>query len=488
MPLDQKTPGVYVEEVLTLPPSVAEVSTAVPAFVGYTQKAITREQVPLHLKPVKIFSLMDYENLFGTTTAEDNGLSVYIKDTYNGSNLTSRVIEAKINADDRDELSRHNLYYAMQLYFANGGGPCYVVSVGLLTETIVLNAVGDDNSGGLLEGLAALELEDEPTLIVIPEAVALSLSEMKMLYDAAIAQAAVKKDRFVLMDVKMTGNIVTDAGDFRTNSPTDNRGFGAAYYPYLETTVDYSYLDTGVRINHEGVPTTTTNYSGQLSELNAQQINNAANPKYNNGLYNQIKAALTQVPLRLPPSPAIAGVYARVDRDRGVWKAPANVGVYGIVAPSIKISDTEQQNLNEDISGKSINAIRSFPGQGTLVWGARTLDGNSNAWRFINVRRLFITIEESIQKATRFAVFEPNTASTWVKVKAMCESYLYGLWQQGALAGASSKEAYIVQVGLGQTMTANDVLNGRMIVEIGIAAVRPAEFIYLRFSHKMQES
>ncbi|MCO6493236.1 MAG: phage tail sheath family protein [Phaeodactylibacter sp.] len=206
-------------------------------------------------------------------------------------------------------------------------------------------------------------------------------------------------------------------------------------------------------------------------------------------LYNQVKQAMGAQTLDLPPSPAIAGVYARVDRISGVWKSPANVGVTGISGPKKLITHEQQESLNVDpTSGKSINAIRSFTGKGTLVWGARTLAGNDNEWRYISVRRLFNMIEESVQKATAFAVFEANDTSTWLKVKAMIDSYLYGLWQQGALAGPTPGQAFFVNVGLGKTMNTQDILEGRMIVEIGIAAVRPAEFIILRFSHKMQEA
>jgi phage tail sheath protein FI len=160
-----------------------------------------------------------------------------------------------------------------------------------------------------------------------------------------------------------------------------------------------------------------------------------------------------------------------------------------VIGPVTKITSDDQEDLNVDPSaGKSINAIRAFSGKGTLVWGARTLAGNDNEWRYIPVRRLFIMIEESVQKATAFAVFEPNDATTWLKVKAMIESYLYGLWEQGALAGPTPEAAYFVQVGLGKTMTTQDVLEGRLIVEIGIAAVRPAEFILLKFTHKLQEA
>src|SRR5207249_9220383 len=180
-------------------------------------------------------------------------------------------------------------------------------------------------------------------------------------------------------------------------------------------------------------------------------------------------------------------VYAATDTKRGVWKAPANVALADVIEPMVKLDNNMQDGLNVDAdTGKSINALRAFAGKGTLVWGARTLAGNDNEWRYVSVRRLFITIEESTKKASAFAVFEPNDQSTWLKVKAMIESYLYGLWQQGALAGSKPEDAYYVHVGLGTTMTPQDVLEGRMIVEIGVAAVRPAEFIVLRFSHKMQ--
>jgi phage tail sheath protein FI len=119
------------------------------------------------------------------------------------------------------------------------------------------------------------------------------------------------------------------------------------------------------------------------------------------------------------------------------------------------------------------------------VWGARTLAGNDNEWRYINVRRFFNMAEESIKKATEQFVFDPNDANTWTKVRGMIENFLILQWRQGALAGAKPEDAFYVSVGLGQTMTALDILEGRMIVEIGLAAVRPAEFIILKFSHKM---
>lgn len=191
----------------------------------------------------------------------------------------------------------------------------------------------------------------------------------------------------------------------------------------------------------------------------------------------------------LPPCGAVAGVYAAVDASRGVWKAPANVSLNAVTSV-IKMAEDELNDLNipDDGQGKSINAIRFFRGQGILVYGARTLAGNDNEWRYVPVRRLFIMVEESVKKATEPYVFEANNARTWLNVKSMIENFLTGIWRDGGLAGAVPQDAFFVKVGLGQTMTAQDILEGKMIIEIGMAAVRPAEFVILKFSHKLQES
>lgn len=207
------------------------------------------------------------------------------------------------------------------------------------------------------------------------------------------------------------------------------------------------------------------------------------------GTYKNIVSKAAEALNLLPPSGAIAGVYAAVDRDRGVWKAPANVSLNAVISPAVKISHEQQAEYNIDVNaGKSINIIRSFTGKGTLVWGARTLAGNDNEWRYVSVRRFFNFVEESVKKATEQFVFEPNDANTWVRIQAMIENFLTTLWRQGALQGVKPEHAFYVAVGLGKTMTPLDILEGRMIIEIGMAAVRPAEFIILKFSHKMAES
>ncbi|ECE6306222.1 phage tail sheath family protein [Salmonella enterica subsp. salamae] len=184
----------------------------------------------------------------------------------------------------------------------------------------------------------------------------------------------------------------------------------------------------------------------------------------------------------VPPSAIAAAAIAQTDRARGVWKAPANQAVNG-VTPMFAVIDDFQGQYNQ---GKALNMIRTFPGQGTVVWGARTLEDSDN-WRYIPVRRLFNAVERDIQKALNKLVFEPNSQPTWQRVRAAVDSYLHGLWQQGALAGNSPAEAWFVQVGKDLTMTQEEINQGKMIIKIGLAAVRPAEFIILQFSQDIAQ-
>ena len=189
----------------------------------------------------------------------------------------------------------------------------------------------------------------------------------------------------------------------------------------------------------------------------------------------------------LPPGAAMAGIYTMVDNSRGVWKAPANVSLNAVVSPAVNITHDEQEDLNVTPMGKSINAIRTFIGEGTLVWGARTLDGNSLDGRYISVRRTLIMLEESIRLATKAYVFENNVATTWVTIKSMIRNFLTGIWKRGGLAGASPDDAFSVHVGLGETMTPEDILEGILRVTVLVALIHPAEFIEITFQQQMQK-
>lgn len=232
----------------------------------------------------------------------------------------------------------------------------------------------------------------------------------------------------------------------------------------------------------------STAYQNSLASVNNYNSNKEGELTAQMPVYSSIVAKLNQSLSTTPPSGAVAGIYAQTDANRGVWKAPANVSISGIVGLTDDINDSEQATMNISDTGKSINAIRKFTGQGFVVWGARTLDGNSNDWRYINVRRLANMIEESVKKACNYYVFEPNTAQTWVNVKGMIESYLTSIWNDGGLAGAKAEQAFFVSIGLNQTMTAQDINEGRMIVKVGYAPSRPAEFIIVEFKQMLQQS
>ena len=205
--------------------------------------------------------------------------------------------------------------------------------------------------------------------------------------------------------------------------------------------------------------------------------------------YKQVMTLLqTQINI-LPPSGAMAGVYTTVDNSRGVWHAPANVTPIGAVGLTLNITDSMQAPLNVDaVSGKSINAIRFFNGQGILVWGARTLDGNSDDWRYVNVRRTVTMIEQSVKLAARAYVFANNDANTWASVKAMIDNFLTNIWKEGALQGATASAAFSVAVGLGTTMTAQDILDGIMKVSVKLVVTHPAEFIIIEVMQEMAKS
>ena len=464
-----KTPDVYVKEVSLFPPSVAEVATAVPAFIGYTQKARENRDDDLRLVPKRIKSLTDYELYFGK--ADPLSFSVnLVEDSTSGEITIQPIVEPTLT---------YLMYHCMKIFYANGGGPCYVVSVGNLSDAI---ALGDDNTG-LQGGLKRIEKEDEPTLIIFPEAVHLGNSaHFFSLINASLGQCKKLMDRFAIMDLHGE-----DVAQFRNNitSDLDFVKYGAAYHPWLKTSMNYPFDDTTVTIASH----VDENGDEVAGGLEGVDIGTDAIKQERNALYNQIKDELSKLFLKLPPGAAVAGAYARVDGSRGVWKAPANVSLLNVVGPTTKITNEDQEGLNVDpVAGKSINAIRAFTGKGNLIWGARTLAGNDNEWRYVPVRRFFNMVEESIKKSTYWAVFEPNDANTWIKVKSMIENYLIQKWRDGALAGEKPEHAFFVKVGLGETMTAQDILEGRMNVEIGMAAVRPAEFIILKFSHKMQES
>ena len=266
---------------------------------------------------------------------------------------------------------------------------------------------------------------------MVPDAASLPEAEFYLVQQEMMQLCAQQKDRFAILNTLAPGsNVSSDVQQFRNQTYAQDLSYAAVYYPWL-------VLSNGDSI---------------------------------------------------PPSGAIAGIYAQTDNNRGVWKAPANVVVTGITGLTRELSREELEIASADpTTGKSINPIMRFPQQGILVWGARTLNGNSLDWRYVPTRRLSIMLNQSIQKGLEWAVFEPNDANLWSKVETDVSNYLTSIWRDGGLAGATPDEAFLVSCGLGKTMTAQDVLEKRLIVEWGFAPIRPAEFVVSRLVLDLKE-
>lgn len=563
------TPGVSVEEITRLPNSVSLIDTAIPVFIGYT------ELIPAdHTEPLNISSLLEYEKYFGKAKKE----SIRLKDTEGG---------VKIIAPEVQFL----MYYSLQMYFANGGGPCQIVSAGNYTSTV--------EQAELIAGFEMIQDFDEPRIILFPDAVSLPESDLYTLYNEVIDKIeSVAENWFLLLDTcygnsTALSNNLNTISNFRNNVSLTTHA--AAYFPHLTTVLNYAFDETDTPIVHTGLQeegqTSASFYAGEIAALDelknlaideivngsadplvladllaqavaiAEEINEtadetsgetdnakdnlihaieeakavleaiydgtiddfdsdadtpvfseefnalktailavkdevgAANGKIlknvessNSVLYNQIKKEIASLKVVLPPSSAMAGVYGRIDSTRGVWKAPANVSLNYVVAPTEKVSDKEQADMNVNDAG-SVNAIRTFTGKGTLVWGARTLDAKEkteddedNIWKYINVRRYYDMIKLSIKRALINGKFinQPNIPHTWLRAKTMIENFLNQQWMDGGLSGSTPKEAYHVEV-FGDKDKAKT-----MNITVKIALVRPAEFIVINFSHKLQ--
>jgi phage tail sheath protein FI len=669
------TPGVYVTEIDSFPPSVAQVATAIPVFIGYTQIATDVNGKNVINQTVHISSLVEYIKYFGTGPYEEANVDLTALNVVD-SVTTVAVIDAA-SASPITISAAFQMFNSIQLFFSHGGGDCYILSVGTYGDNGTISAAGAIQitdfmpvTPGTLSCFDIIQKNADITLIVVTDAVMFdNPNDFNNLMTSALNLCGKLQDRFTIMDVYNgyedrtydNNDVITN---FRTGIGSSNLNYGAAYYPWLNTSLTTSFSYQNINLTRGGASAAITeivpnnNYANQIGlttadlanvksilvdgsgtpipNLTMPLINNEADLKtfidniysyietfigvptaivftdntaatqnglFTSGIYkkytaksvspspstpletlmeqiikintlypagvvdntvydfvvtggysnlpatvpnpytgltaatpvatilatilptlaaifngvtglvgnfindvtdlkNNIEVQLTatspvyasiitaaNASVLVPPSGAIAGVYASTDATRGVWKAPANVSLNTVISPAVNIDDDMQGDLNIDANaGKSINAIRAFTGKGILVWGARTLAGNDNNWRYVPVRRFFIMVEESVKLAAFQFVFEPNVATTWLRVRAMIENYLTGLWRLGAITGSKPEQGFYVKVGLGQTMTQDDILNGKLIVEIGIAPVRPAEFIILRFTQTQQQS
>ncbi|SFR39606.1 hypothetical protein SAMN04488005_1388 [Yoonia tamlensis] len=728
-----KTPGVYIVEKSAFPNSVVQVATAVPAFIGYTERA-ANGNVSLFDTPFRITSFSEYMNYFGGPPKPQYELVPY--KAFEGASPLSADGAAKKDAlpravfsvgDAKFEFVQKNpafaLFGAMRLFFQNGGGACYVTSIGGYEVKNDAGQIEDNviDADRMLAAINGLKKEPEPTMLVIPEATRLARQNAVKVQQAMLKHCGNDmKNRFAILDIfaghlDQKDPLGNPVATFRNDVGINNLDFGAAYYPWLDTSIfqsrDFTYenivgsshpkmmslmrqamkagKELATEINRISAPTVTGDFTisvpkggtvkvtphdltaeddesdktglkykiaktdlmggtfvnadgaevweftqdmlgddetasvisfvhdgtspkgkielvvsdeadmatdtltmqmemigaillpaaikeqtatatidvasdhpdadagsivladatspdgkvkavegvGKWSVADAGTVTFAPDPAFAGPeakatytifkddvmvakqelrvlvdgtspivaqgpspamidktlrslvpLYGTMMDTIAKRENSMAPGAGMAGLYTMVDNSRGVWKAPANVSMNAVVAPKVNINHEEQENLNVSTTGKSINAIRPFVGEGTLVWGARTLDGNSLDWRYINVRRTMIMIEESLRLASKAYVFEPNTANTWITMKSMTENFLTSVWKQGGLAGAVPSDAFSVHVGLGDTMTPVDILEGILRITVLVAVVRPAEFIEITFQQQMQKS
>ena len=529
MPSPPKTPGVYINEVNAFPNSVVPVATAVPVFIGYTMRADYKGKSYLN-QAVQINSMQDFQAFYclmsGTppTPAAESQQYTPIYHILPAQDTGDVTINGTALDLLPDPSTIYYLYSSIKLFYQNGGSTAYIISVGLIGPppspskplTFGRPLVNPNISyDALYAGLQVAAQESAITMIVIPDSMLLQEADNAKLMGDVLSQCGdatqccVPFSRVGLFDVygaespdpklwNQDGNIISN---FRTDvGMSDFLKFGIAYFPFLKTSIvedsDINYLNLGGGKELAAVlPNATVEpIKAILSQMqNPPTTNPPSALQLENALlkasaaYSHLHDLVQEKINTLPASAAIAGVYTMVDSNKGVWHAPANVSLNAVTDTTLQLSDLSQGTLNVDpITGKSINAIRLKPGFGVMVWGARTLDGNSQDWCYINVRRTMIFIEQSLKLAMQAYVFLPNVDSTWSLVQSMVTSFLTSLWNQGALAGSTAAASFKVAIGLGITMTADDLLNGNMILSVQVAVSHPAEFITINISQKTQ--
>ncbi|CAI1195851.1 MULTISPECIES: phage tail sheath family protein [Serratia] len=444
-------PGVYIEEDASPAMSVSASATAVPLFVA----RFTPLKPELAGVITRIGSWLDYTILFDSnvpSSARVTMSSTAVEPSPEFDALetaSSKATTTYTYQIDDTEVVDPTASVALRLYFQNGGGPCYLYPL----------EKADDN--GPLAALPDLIDEvGEITLLASPDP---DETYRTAVYGALAASLDQHKGYFLLAD-SVNGDAPSAVG---------GSAQVAVYYPNVEVPHTRKLDDAEVAID------------GYLDDEGKAVTTLAALRVVNTEFAGEIAQSLSgdlSAPLSLPPSALIAGVYGKTDGERGVWKAPANVVLNGVSDVSVRVTNEQQAELNP----KGINVIRHFSDRGLVVWGSRTQKDDDD-WRYIPVRRLFDAAERDIKKALQPMVFEPNSQLTWKRVQTAIDNYLYRLWQQGALAGNKAEEAYFVRVGKGITMTQDEINQGKMIIQVGMAAVRPAEFIILKFTQDMSQ-
>ena len=501
------TPGVYVEEIPSASKPIEGVGTAVAAFVGLAPGG------PVNT-PMRVANWTQFAKTFGDAQTPDNG--PFMEGAY--------------------------LAHAVYGYFQNGGSLCWVVRVGagdeVPTPRAALPAATDKGVEALravaLEGVTdpvTVELTQDPptadeggegkdgettyTLVVTAgtqreeyPGVTLKKGRSNVMTKvngtstlitlvetgASLPDVRVEPGKYTLSAPPMSTDAVSGA-DFE-GDVAERKGMGG-----LAAVDEVTMVVMPDVMNLDGDGSQMRDVQGKMiahcenagdrmaildapADLRAQDVldwrmNVAGYDSKMAALYwpwIEVMNPLTRRPMMMPPSGHIAGVWSRVDSTRGVHKAPANEVIMGVNGLGFQITHAEQGELNRN----GVNCIRAFPGRGIRIWGARTLSSDPE-WRYINVRRLFNYISESIMSGTQWSVFEPNDTMLWLQLRIAVGNFLTRTWRSGALFGATAAEAFYVKCD-SETNPPEVIEAGQVICEVGIAPVKPAEFVIFRLS------
>ncbi|GHC44331.1 phage tail sheath family protein [Streptomyces cinnamoneus] len=436
-----KAPGVYVTERPSGVRTITGVSTSVPAFVGYTKKLnAIGEQTLLPFTdeerraPQRMDSWKEFTERYNITAVADELAKQKKALSQAGAEEDKKKARRGIRIAERCMVLAEAVYG----FFANGGSTCYVVGFTDPAKKVVAAGVGglEGSADRPLKGLAGLQTVPEVSMVAVPGLwdMTTDVSEEetlpppvdadgKTLIGKAVAHCVTMRNRVGIFEPP-PGKKPTDVETFLKDQPAQgsDAAFTTYYYPWIRV--------PGV----DGVDRT------------------------------------------VPPSGHVAGVWARTDTERGVFKAPANQNLRGVLDMPVLLTDLAQGRLNE----MGVNCLRVFPGQGLLVWGARTRSKDRD-WVYLNVRRLVCFLAESIRLSSTWAVFEPNDDRLWASLRHSVTSFLTDQWRQGALLGRTPEEAFFVVCDRTNNISSTIDL-GKVICDIGVAPVRPAEFVHFQIT------
>lgn len=352
---------------------IEDVNISAAGFIGYASRG------PIEGQPTRLTSISQFTRIYGEPLGTD--------------------------------FEYRFLYYAVEMFFYNGGDVCYVMRVE--GEPNPDTFLGTYKPDGHSTGLAAFQDIEEVTQLIMPGVT------IPTVLDGLIAYCE-KRNCFAIIDAPVDMKTAADLLTYRNHFDSSN---AAIYHPWL---LMFDHLLK----------------------------------KYN----------------YMPPSGAIAGIYALTDNTRGFYKAPANETIRSCTDLSVSFNAADQDKLNP----KGINLIRAFPRRGCLVWGARTMSSQSD-FKYINIQRLLIYLQKVIRKFTKWALHLPNDEQLWQRLTSTIQLFLTEVWHNGALTGASPGEAFYVMIGR-STMTDDDIQNGRIVIQIGVAPMRPGEFIIFQIT------